>query len=345
MAQGKLIKQHNAITAAHYDMSAMQKNLFYMLLAQLKEDMPTLTVYEINIKEIEQIRGVTIRSDEIFTAANKLTACTITLYDQLQGQFFTIEPITSARYEKGKRKLQLEIDRKIIPFLFNLKNNYTTYQLKNAVILNSKYSKRIYEMLAQFKDTGWFVVTIRELKERLELINQQTGQEKFSRYALFKKRVLEIAQQELKNHTDLYFTYKAEKNDRKYTKLLFKIIPNLQPGRSNKLSTKRSNYPNPGLNEDVLSQYKLISGELNWLNKKQAYTLVTNVPTQQLWQHIDKLKLLIQSGRGANPAVYFEDVLKRQRQKARVNSKEAKAVASMKEQNQRKELDEEALLL
>jgi hypothetical protein len=36
----KLIRQHNAITEARYELSALEKNIVYMLLAQLKDDDP-----------------------------------------------------------------------------------------------------------------------------------------------------------------------------------------------------------------------------------------------------------------------------------------------------------------
>jgi len=260
MVQSKVIKQHNAITAARYNMSTMQKNLFYMLLAQLKEADPTATQYQINIKELEQLRGVTIRSDEIFQAANEMISCTFTLYDSQQDRFFSLEPIARTQYEKGTKRLHLEIDAKMLPFLFNFKGNYTAYQLKRVVALNSKYSKRIYEMLAQFRDTGWFTITLQELKARLELINPKTGKEKFSRYASFKKYVLEVAKEELSKHTDLNFTYEAYKKESECTKLLFKIEKSLTNNPKSLIKERR--YPNPSLEEEALRQYKLITKEL-----------------------------------------------------------------------------------
>ena len=41
----KNIKQHNAIIEARYEMSALEKNIIYMLLAQLKDDDPPEKAY------------------------------------------------------------------------------------------------------------------------------------------------------------------------------------------------------------------------------------------------------------------------------------------------------------
>jgi hypothetical protein len=52
--------------------------------------------------------------------------------------------------------------------------SYTTLDLANALKIKEANSKRIYEMLCQFKDTGVFKISVQELKERLGLRNLET---------------------------------------------------------------------------------------------------------------------------------------------------------------------------
>ena len=77
---------------------------------------------------------------------------------------------------------------------------------------------RIYEMLHQFKSTGFFVEKVEKLKYRLKI------EEKYESYSAFKKYVLEQAQKELEQ-TDMAFTFKEIKNGRKIDRLEFKIKP------------------------------------------------------------------------------------------------------------------------
>lgn len=49
----KLIKQHNAITMAQYEMTALEKNIFYMLLVQLDDREPSKGRYFISVKDLE----------------------------------------------------------------------------------------------------------------------------------------------------------------------------------------------------------------------------------------------------------------------------------------------------
>jgi plasmid replication initiation protein len=288
----------------------MQKNLLYILLTLLKEENGcALTKYQIDINELEQLRGVTIRSDEVFKAANEMTSCTFTIYNAHQNQSISINPIAVAKYEKGKRKVHLEIDPRMLPLLFNVKDNYTTYQLKNAIALDSKHSKRVYEMMSQYKDTGWLSMSLSEFEKCLGLINLNTSKKKFPRVALLKKHVLDVAQKELLYHTDLSFTYQIRKEENKYSKLFFEI--HMLHSKENKLPIKRGNYPNPELNREALTQYNLLTKEYRWLSKRQAYALVTTLPIQKLWLHIDKVIDAIKQGKSIKPSIYFKEVLQK----------------------------------
>ena len=79
------------------------------------------------------------------------------------------------------------------------------------------------EMHTQFKDTGVMQITLRELKMRLGLIDLITGKERYTEFGLFTGKVLDVAQKELAEHTDISFTYTAKKTGRKYTDLEFQI--------------------------------------------------------------------------------------------------------------------------
>ena len=89
--------------------------------------------------------------------------------------------------------------------------------------LRSKYSKRIYKMLSQFKSPGVMHISVEELKKRLKLLDSKTGKEKFKDWTIFVKKVLEVAKREINEFADLRFTYEAKETGRKFTNLEFKI--------------------------------------------------------------------------------------------------------------------------
>ena len=146
------------------------------------------------------------------------------VYNILEGEdLLQVCMISSARYVKGTGRIAIRIDPEVRPYLFDLKSNFTKFGFYVVMTLKSKYSKRIYEMLSQFRNTGIMRVSVAELKRRLWLMDPKTEQEKYTSWTKFTAKVLKVAEQELKEHSDIYFTYTAEKVGRKFTDLEFKI--------------------------------------------------------------------------------------------------------------------------
>lgn len=218
----KLIRQHNAITEARYEMSSLEKNMVYMMMDQFS-DQDVKTKYSMTITEIEKLKNQALNGKEISLAAKQLVKRNVMVYNTTHNKFLGLKIFSSAQYLKGR--LTLEIDKRAIPFFRNLKKNFTTLDLKTALGLRSIYSKRIYEMLCQYKDTGVLNITVAELKCRLGLIDPESKEEKYVEFALFKKYILEQAQKELSDKAEFSFVYDATKTGKKYTHLHFKITP------------------------------------------------------------------------------------------------------------------------
>jgi plasmid replication initiation protein len=219
----KLLKQHNAITTARYDMSSTEKNIVYMLLAQLKDDDPFDCIYKIQVKELEKSMNKELNYSHLKDTTRKLIKRVYTIEDPFKNEALHIGLLTAARYKKGGGTIELELSQHVHPYLFQLKNNFTTFQLHVALSLKSKFSKRIYEMLSQYKDTGIMKITVEELKCRLGLINLTTKEEHYKNFNDFEKRVLLVAKQELQPPIDISFTYSKHKTGTKVTDLVFLI--------------------------------------------------------------------------------------------------------------------------
>lgn len=293
-----LIKQHNAITEARYDMSALEKNIIYMLLGLLDEAEAPDKTYKIALNDLKGARGKDIGHVYFAKTIKKLVNRRIyTQYGTEKELVLNI--LSSGRYDQGT--IELEISEEMRAFLFALKNNFTLFRLQVALNLKSKYSKRLYEMLAQFKDTGKWFITLNELKTRLSLYDKKTGKEKYPTYGLFRTKVLEVAQKELAEHADLTFTYEAQKTGKKYTHLTFKIKYDKPPRKKSQMlvqqdDAKQNEHANPGLSGDALKQYLYMSKEVRWLDKSMAYRVVKTLPTQYLWNCIDKFKMMVRKG-------------------------------------------------
>ena len=96
----KLIRQHNFLTTARYEMSALQKNIMYMVLVQLRDNDPWGKQYEVPIQALREKRGVEIPRARLLSAAKKLIERGITIYHEDRKDFITIGILASADYGK-----------------------------------------------------------------------------------------------------------------------------------------------------------------------------------------------------------------------------------------------------
>jgi plasmid replication initiation protein len=106
------------------------------------------------------------------------------------------------------------------PYLLQLNNKFTMYDVRNILKLPSAYSIRIYELLKQYENIGKRKLKVEELKDILGIENE------YPLYANFKQRVINKAQKDMKEHTDIMFTFEEIKSGRSITDIIFFIKTN-----------------------------------------------------------------------------------------------------------------------
>ena len=218
----KVLVEHNDLITAHYDMSAPEQDIFGLVLSQIKKEHPSDQLYQIFVKDIEELTQKKVDYIKIKKTAKKLLSRVCTIIRE-NGNPLYVSMISDAEHVVGSGYIEVGISPKLRPYLINLKANFTKYQLRIFGALRSKYSKRIYKMLSQFKYTGVMRISVEELKKRLKLLDHKTGEEKFKDWTSFVRKVLEVSKKEINEFSDLKCTYKAVKTGRKFTDVEFKI--------------------------------------------------------------------------------------------------------------------------
>ncbi|MCP3659066.1 MAG: replication initiation protein [Bacteroidetes bacterium] len=169
-AQNKLIRQHNGLTGAKYNLTPIQKDIIYLLLSQIKEIDEPDKIYKFHISALYTKNRRGVNYTRIKEDIDELLKQKIEI-KKLTGWLKFPAVVSSIEYVEKEGMFELEISSKLRPYLFNLKNNFTTFWSETALNIKSTHAKRIYEMLSQYKDTGFLKISIRDLKERLYLIN------------------------------------------------------------------------------------------------------------------------------------------------------------------------------
>jgi plasmid replication initiation protein len=122
----------------------------------------------------------------------------------------------TAEINKKSGHVSVRISDDIKPYLLQLKDKFTQYELLYTLAMKSHYSIRIYELLKSYEYRNGQAFGIDDLKRRL-------GAENYERFADFKRKVLDIAMREINEVSDLNITYSLEKSGRRFAKITFNI--------------------------------------------------------------------------------------------------------------------------
>ena len=216
MEQSIEIWQDNVLTNARYEMTQVEKNILYMVVASIRpEDAPT-KLYQVSVKEMAKVCGSKELMLEAYKQATekligRVFTTTLENGDILQASF-----IASALYKKGTGIVEIELSQKVRPYYVSLHSKFTKIQLVAAISLNSVYAKRVYELLCMYKNMPdkTFLRDLRDLKTMLGIINPKTGKDKYPIWTQLSRDVLEVAAREINGNTDLSFTFKPILGDR-----------------------------------------------------------------------------------------------------------------------------------
>lgn len=221
---GATLWQDNALTVARYEMTALEKNILYMVMASIKKDDAPNTLYQVSAKELMALTGETIKVADLQRATKRL----ITRYFETtlpNGHLLQATFVASAEYMTGQGIIELELSQKVRPLYVELKERFTTMQLHTALTLNSKYAKRLYELFSMYKNLPdkSFRIDVQQLKQQLDILDPKTGKDRYEKWTHFKNRVLDPSEHEINGKADLSFSYKPLKQGRSVTQIEFQV--------------------------------------------------------------------------------------------------------------------------
>lgn len=107
----------------------------------------------------------------------------------------------------------------IIPYISQLREQFTQLMLDDVVDFGSFYSYRVYLMMMQFRSTGICTIKISDLRDTLEL------KDKYEATKDLRKWVVDTAVDEINEKSPFNVAYEMTKTGRKFTHLVLKFKP------------------------------------------------------------------------------------------------------------------------
>jgi plasmid replication initiation protein len=172
-------------------------------------------------KEFSQAFNVDINTTYrvLKTAGKKLARTAITL--EKPELFVTQEiPVCSfAEYNNKEGSLTIEFNEHIMPYLAQVKQKFVLYNLKEIANFGSLYSTRLYELIQEFKDTGYILKSVAQLREVFAV------GKKFTKYNDFKKYTFAHAVDEINAQYEMNLSFKELKEGRRVVSIRFEFTP------------------------------------------------------------------------------------------------------------------------
>jgi len=208
------------------NMSLQELRLFNIYLSRINaRDLSTRCVC-FPMSDFQKIMGFgRLNIKQLQASTNKLLCKVINLPNSDGGYtgFTLFKRVRVFKDEFENWNLEIDSSDDALPLFFNLKGNYFTYELWNALRLKSACQLRMYELLKQREKFGQFEIKVSDLRELLGIASTQ-----YPQLERFKTRVLDSCQNALAENTDICYTYECGKRGAhgKWLTIVFHISKN-----------------------------------------------------------------------------------------------------------------------
>lgn len=175
--------------------------------------------HTLTAKEFEEMYNLENAYPILKKAGTKLMQSFITLEKPELFETWQIAICQTAKYNHQQGSLTIKFNEDIMPYLAQVKKKFVLYNLKEVANFGSLYSTRLYELIQEFKDTGWLIKSVDQLREMFAV------GKKFPDYFDFKKRTFAHAVDEINSQYELNLRFDEIKEGRKVVAIRFEFKP------------------------------------------------------------------------------------------------------------------------
>ncbi len=193
--------------------------------------------HTLTAKEFSQQFGVDLDScyRVLKNAGKKLMKTSITLE---KPELFVTQEINvcaQVEYQHKEGAIKVKFTEEIMPYLAQVKQKFVLYNLKEVANFGSLYSTRLWELIQEFKDKGWVLKSVVQLREVFAV------GKKFPDYNNFKRKTFAHAVDEINSQYELDLKFEEIKEGRKVVAVQFEFKPTLSRKAINPITGKPRN--------------------------------------------------------------------------------------------------------
>lgn len=223
--ENKIVKHNDLVQKSRFELSLVEQKTINFLISLIPPKRNEMDIqpleYEFSIQDYCKICGINYDSGQNYKIVRDTLRelckkdAIVTLPDGTDTRVTWVNKFWS---NKGKGWAKIRFDEDMAPYLFELCENTTRFELLNILPMKSKYSIRIYEICRSWAGLKSHTYDIDDLRNLLMIPENE-----LSRYPDFRRKVLEIAQKEINEYTDLKVYFEPIMKGRKVVQIRFHI--------------------------------------------------------------------------------------------------------------------------
>ncbi len=215
-----LVSQSNRVIEARYDLDKNAQRLLFACISKIDSrpdsDFDVTQGYILTVEEAKKLYYKDTDAKNVYRdlkkATNELYEARIHL-KSADGRFERkTRWVSACDYDNKKNQVVLYFSPQIVPYLTDLKNNFTSYKLRYITELKLRYSIRIYQLILSWygRNDKYKKMEIIDFKTMLELDG------KYAKHTDFNNRVIKPAVKEINEFTDFELKVELTKRGRAY---------------------------------------------------------------------------------------------------------------------------------
>ena len=188
------VTQHNKLVRSRYSLTLSGKRLLMLAQSKINPQLPfnagQQLAFKIHASDYKQVFDVKNPYAELKKACRDLGKCLVWLSPT---KFFGWVDV--CEYLPHEGAINIKFTPSASEYLSGLTTEISTFPLKETRHMRKFYSIRLYEMLMQFKNTGWMKISLDDLQKALEV--------NYSLYSAFNRYVLKNAIAEINEKSNI----------------------------------------------------------------------------------------------------------------------------------------------
>lgn len=225
----KVVKANELIQKNRFELSVPEQKTIAYICSMIKpitaleraNDIPYQLEYEFSIHDYCEICGIDYNQGKNYAdikATLKHLSDRSMWLDDGNGEVL-VRWLSKVRTNKRSGIAHIKLDEDLVPYLFDLGQRFTEYQLREILGMKSAFSIRIYELMKSYEFKKTITFELEELKRLLMVEDVKS----YSRFPDFRRYVLEIAQREINELSDINITFEPVTKGRKVVQIIFRI--------------------------------------------------------------------------------------------------------------------------